>query len=190
VNIEYDYETDTFWNTAEDEFCYPAWFDDARCEWTWLAIGLKKGLHSAQRSFIRRLEQTKKSFRIDKELLLNENYQPTGYSRYLDTQQKMKEANQGFTNEDEGEPLIFATGVSILRNMLDQAELNPDNKETTRMMINELAKKEPEKKGAWIQTTPAPSGTTAPAASSHSGSLVAAPTPYDGKPEQFTAFWA
>src|SRR5882672_12441886 len=99
ANVEYDYETDTFWNTAEEEFCYPTWFDDARQEWTWLAIGLKKGLHSAQRSFIRRLEQTKKSFRIDKELLLNEDYQPTGYSRYLDTQQKMKEANQGFTNE-------------------------------------------------------------------------------------------
>ena len=64
--------------------------------------------------------------------------------------------------------------------MLDQAELNPDDKETTRMTIDELAKKEPETKAAWIQTTPAPSGTMT---TSHSGSLVAAPTPYDGKPE-------
>jgi len=65
--------------------------------------------------------------------------------------------------------------------MLDQAELNPDDKETTRMTIDELAKKEPETKVAWIQTTPAPSGTTT--TSSHSGSLVAAPMPYNGKPE-------
>ena len=199
-NVEFDYETQTFWDTDGNRFASPRRKTPDSEEWIWFLVPENKGPEYAQRSVSFTFRSEKHSYNWATQAL-DESNVPRGYTAYLKTlkrkdkkkmdpqdEERFEEANTGFTEEKEEveetrelEQTFFPkTPKPMSLEEITPKPTLPPKPVAIKTTINTAITGDP----SWMNAGEEKSSITT------SGSIIAMPDNYDGKPENFTTFWA
>ena len=188
--IEYDYESNTFWNRDTETFAYPR-YQAATKNWFWLDGNNKSSLRVARKFTDSSIGEVFDSFHY---VQLEEDLPPRGYTAYLRKTAKTKmeqpsAADTGFSVDNQSESSASRAGESAAEHTVTKDNvLSPKSESFPQTFRSATAVSlPPVKEPVFIQTTPTVASHSM--SSSTSNSIVALPDNFNGSPSRFLSFW-